>query len=109
MSFNILPNFHFLTDFFNYIFNPTFGFVHIWPKFGLKQPSIFRVETNHCDNLVNSGTLFPIEMTEKKFPNQSKSHSSALIFEGLIAYCTSWQHNEWIHVYARGLLFIFTV
>jgi len=26
---------------FNYIFNPTFGFVHIWPKFGLKQPSIF--------------------------------------------------------------------
>jgi len=45
---------------------------------------------------VNSGTLFPIEMTEKKFPNQSKSHSSALIFEGLIAYCTSWQHNEWI-------------
>jgi len=23
-----------------YIFNPTFGFVHIWPKFGLKQLSI---------------------------------------------------------------------
>jgi len=22
-------------------FNPTFGFVHILPKFGLKQPSIF--------------------------------------------------------------------
>jgi len=22
------------------IFNPTFGFVHIWPTFGLKQPSI---------------------------------------------------------------------
>jgi len=21
----------------NYIFNPTFGFVHIWPKFGFKQ------------------------------------------------------------------------
>jgi len=27
----------------NDIFNPTFGFVHIWSKFGLKQPSIFRV------------------------------------------------------------------
>jgi len=27
----------------NYIFNPTFGFVHILPKFGLKQPSIFKV------------------------------------------------------------------
>jgi len=26
---------------FNYIFNPTFGFVHIWPKFGLRQPGIF--------------------------------------------------------------------
>jgi len=25
----------------NNIFNPTFGFVHIRPKFGLKQPSIF--------------------------------------------------------------------
>jgi len=25
--------------FFYYIFNPTFGFVHIWPKVGLKQPS----------------------------------------------------------------------
>jgi len=25
----------------NYIFNPTFEFVHIWPKVGLKQPSIF--------------------------------------------------------------------
>jgi len=24
----------------NYIFNPTFGFVHILPNFGLKQPSI---------------------------------------------------------------------
>jgi len=24
----------------NYILNPTFGFVHILPKFGLKQPSI---------------------------------------------------------------------
>jgi len=24
----------------NYIFNPTFGFVHILPKFGFKQPSI---------------------------------------------------------------------
>jgi len=24
----------------NYIFNPTFGFVHILPKSGLKQPSI---------------------------------------------------------------------
>jgi len=23
----------------NSIFNPTFGFVHIWPKFGFKQPS----------------------------------------------------------------------
>jgi len=22
----------------NYIFNPTFGLVHIWPKFGIKQP-----------------------------------------------------------------------
>jgi len=22
----------------NYIFDPTFGLVHIWPKFGLKQP-----------------------------------------------------------------------
>jgi len=29
----------------NYIFKPTFGFVHIWSKFGLKQPSIFRVYT----------------------------------------------------------------
>jgi len=28
---------HFLND----IFNPMFGFVHIWPKVGLKQPSIF--------------------------------------------------------------------
>jgi len=25
----------------NYIFNPTFGFVQIWPKFGLTQPNIF--------------------------------------------------------------------
>jgi len=25
----------------NYIFNPKFGFVHILPKIGLKQPSIF--------------------------------------------------------------------
>jgi len=25
----------------NYIFNPTFGVVHILPKFGLKQTSIF--------------------------------------------------------------------
>jgi len=24
----------------NYIFNPTFGFVHILPKFGFKQPSV---------------------------------------------------------------------
>jgi len=24
----------------NYIFNPTFWFVHIWHKFGIKQPSI---------------------------------------------------------------------
>jgi len=24
----------------NYIFNPTFGFVNILPKFGFKQPSI---------------------------------------------------------------------
>jgi len=31
----------------NYIFNPTFGLVHIWPKFGLKQPSIFRMEWNY--------------------------------------------------------------
>jgi len=27
--------------FFNYIFNPTFGFGNILPKIGLKQPSIF--------------------------------------------------------------------
>lgn len=27
--------------FFNYILNPTIGFVHVWPKQGLKQPSIF--------------------------------------------------------------------
>jgi len=25
----------------NYIFNPTFGFVHILPTFELKQPSMF--------------------------------------------------------------------
>jgi len=30
-------------QFFNYIFNPTFGFVRILPKIGSKQPSIFRV------------------------------------------------------------------
>jgi len=34
---NVISTVHFL----NYIFNPTFGCVHIWPKFGLKQPSIF--------------------------------------------------------------------
>jgi len=28
---------------FYYIFNPMFGFVHIWPRVGLKQPSMFRV------------------------------------------------------------------
>jgi len=28
-------------------FNPTFGFVHIWPKFGLKQPS-FGFECRLC-------------------------------------------------------------
>jgi len=28
-------------NFFNYIFNPTFGLVHILPKFAFKQPSIF--------------------------------------------------------------------
>jgi len=33
---------HWVT-FLNDIFNPTFGFVHICPKVGLKQPSIFRV------------------------------------------------------------------
>jgi len=27
-------------EIWNYIFNPTFGFVRILPKFGLKQPSI---------------------------------------------------------------------
>jgi len=26
--------------FFNYVFNPTFRFVHIWSKIGLKQPSV---------------------------------------------------------------------
>jgi len=30
-------------EFFYYIFNPTFGFVHIWPKVRLEQPSNFRV------------------------------------------------------------------
>jgi len=30
--------------FYYYIFNPTFGFVHIRPKVGLKQPSMFRVK-----------------------------------------------------------------
>jgi len=40
MSFKMLT-FTFNGTFFNYSFNPTFGFVHIWPKFGLKQPSIF--------------------------------------------------------------------
>jgi len=29
-----------LVKIWNYIFNPTFGFVNIWPKFVLKQPSI---------------------------------------------------------------------
>jgi len=28
--------------FLNYIFNPMAGFVHILPKIGLKQPSIFQ-------------------------------------------------------------------
>jgi len=31
---------HWVT-FLNYIFNPMAGFVHILPKIGLKQPSIF--------------------------------------------------------------------
>jgi len=31
---------HWVT-FLNHIFNPMFEFVHIWPKIGLKQPSIF--------------------------------------------------------------------
>jgi len=30
-----------LVTFLNDIFNPLFEFVHIWPKIGLKQPSIF--------------------------------------------------------------------
>jgi len=29
-----------LVKILNYIYNPTFGFVHILPKFRLKQPSI---------------------------------------------------------------------
>jgi len=32
---------HWVT-FLNYIFNPMAGFVHILPKIGLKQPSIFQ-------------------------------------------------------------------
>jgi len=30
----------------NYIFNPTFGFVHIWPKVGLKHPRLFLSVSN---------------------------------------------------------------
>jgi len=30
-----MSTFTFNCKFFNYIFNPTFGFVKIWPKFGL--------------------------------------------------------------------------
>jgi len=35
-----LKNGHLKVEFLNGIFNPTFGFVHILPNFGLKQPSI---------------------------------------------------------------------
>jgi len=35
------PN-HWVTFYID-IFNPMFGFVHILPKIGVKQPSIFRV------------------------------------------------------------------
>jgi len=37
---NVISNFQLST--LDCIFNPTFGFVHIRPKFGFKQPSIFR-------------------------------------------------------------------
>jgi len=40
-NFNPTSTFTFNCNFFNYIFNSTFGFFHIWPKFGFKQPSIF--------------------------------------------------------------------
>jgi len=48
---------HWVT-FFNYIFNPTFGFVHIWPIVGLKQASIFRVPME-SKNLNRKTSLFP--------------------------------------------------
>jgi len=45
MQFNFNPTstLTFYCKFMNDIFNPTFGSVHILPKFELKQPSIFRV------------------------------------------------------------------
>jgi len=39
---------HWVT-FLNYIFYPMAGFVHILPKIGLKQPSIFR----ECASILN--------------------------------------------------------
>jgi len=40
----------------NYIFNPKSGFVHILPKFGLKQPSFF-LECSLYIKLSTSGLI----------------------------------------------------
>jgi len=41
----------------NDIFNPTFGFVHIWTKFDLKQPSIVRVYSLQCHMSIQNAIL----------------------------------------------------
>jgi len=51
--------------FFNYIFKPTFVFVHIWPKIGLKQPSIFFTAQSVfvAHQGIYSVNVFPLKFT----------------------------------------------
>jgi len=42
-----------------FIFKPTFGFVHIWPKFGFKQPSIAPNDVNSVIIYVSSSCSKP--------------------------------------------------
>jgi len=67
MQLKKIPLFLSWVKIWNAIFNPTFGFVHILPKFGSKQPSIVISEGSHdTENWSNNIENSALDYREKK-------------------------------------------
>jgi len=78
--------------FFNYIFNPTFAFAHIWPKVVLKQPSIF-VLIGCIRNVSRASALIAAVLMDS-----SEGHTRVCVWGNTLIEQTLAHHvNSWMH------------